>query len=315
MNLSQIPQNILLMMGGIFGLLLLSTLITILLQKFHPQKNYDELKMRIHSWWVMASVFALAMTLNKNISLWFMAFVSFLAFKEYLSIIPTRSVDRRVIFWAYTAIPVQTYWIMMNWYDMFIIFIPVYMFLWLAAKMVLIGETNGFLKAVGTLQWGLMITVFTIGHMAYMLVFPLEFNPVAGGGGLVLYLVILTQLNDIAQFIWGKSFGRSKIIPSVSPNKTWAGFLGGVATTITLAWLLAPYLTFFNTKNSIVAGAIIAFSGFLGDLTMSAVKRDLGIKDTSQLVPGHGGILDRLDSLTYTAPLFFHFTSYLIPNF
>lgn len=315
MDLSKIPQNILWIMGGIFVLLVVANLVTFLLQKFRPQKNYDELQMRIRSWWVMASVFALAMALNKNISLWFMAFVSFLAFKEFLSIIPTRRVDRRVIFWAYMAIPIQTCWIMMGWYDMFIIFVPVYMFLWLAAQMVLMGETTGFLKAVGMLQWGLMITVFTIGHMAYMLVFPDDFNPVAGGGGLVLYLVILTQLNDVSQFIWGKSFGRHKVIPKVSPNKTWEGFIGGVVTTVTLAWLIAPFLTFFSVYDSIIAGAIIALAGFLGDLTMSAIKRDLGIKDTSQLVPGHGGILDRLDSLTYTAPLFFHFTSFVLPNF
>jgi phosphatidate cytidylyltransferase len=155
-----------------------------------------------------------------------------------------------------------------------------------------------------------MLTVFSISHMAYLLVLPLQGNPIAGGAGLLLYLVFLTQINDIAQFCWGKAFGHSKIVPKVSPNKTWAGFIGGIITTIVLAMAIARYLTPFSLFHAGCIGLLIAVAGFIGDITISALKRDLGIKDSGTLLPGHGGILDRLDSLTYTAPLFFHFTVY-----
>ena len=125
-----------------------------------------------------------------------------------------------------------------------------------------------------------------------------------------LFLLLLTELNDVAQYCWGKLLGKHKISPTVSPNKTMEGFIGGVLTTVPLAMLLAPWLTPFSSLDAVLAGALIAVAGFFGDLSLSALKRDLGIKDSGNLLPGHGGILDRVDSLTYTAPLFFHFTRY-----
>jgi phosphatidate cytidylyltransferase len=296
---------------GIFAILVLATVVLWVLGRWKPQADWSELKARVRSWWVMAGVFALALALSRRVSLVFFAFVSFLALKEYLSLIPTRRADRSVLFWAYLAIPVQYYWIDLRWYGMFIIFIPVYMFLLLPMRMVLIGETSGFLRAAGTLHWGMMATVFSVSHVAFLLVLPARINPRGGGPGLVLFLVFLTQFNDVAQYLWGKSLGRHKVIPKVSPNKTVEGFLGGVATTLALAWLLAPLLTPLTPLQSLGAGAIIAVGGFVGDVVISSLKRDLGIKDSGTMLPGHGGILDRIDSLSYTAPLFFHFFWYL----
>jgi phosphatidate cytidylyltransferase len=215
-----------------------------------------------------------------------------------------------VLFWAYLAIPVQYGWVAAEEYGLFVVFVPVYMFLLLPLRMVIVGETRDFLRAVGTLHWGLMTMVFSLSHVAYLLVLPLASHPVAGGAGLVLYLVVLTELNDVAQYLWGKRFGRRRVVPTVSPNKTWAGFLGGVATTVLLAWALAPLLTPLSWPMALAAGLLIAVGGFVGDVTISALKRDLGVKDSGSLLPGHGGILDRVDSLTYTAPLFFHFVRY-----
>ena len=127
----------------------------------------------------------------------------------------------------------------------------------------------------------------------------------------MLYLVVLTELNDVAQYLWGKATGRRKVAPTVSPGKTYGGLLGGLATTVLLAWAAAPWLTPFDTYQALAAGLIIGLFGFVGDITLSAVKRDIGIKDSGSLIPGHGGILDRVDSLTYTAPLFFHYLYYL----
>jgi phosphatidate cytidylyltransferase len=297
-------------LGGIFSLLIVASLAVWLLGRWKPEADWSELRARVRTWWVMAGVFAVALVLSRKVSLVFFAFVSFLALKEYLSLIPTRRADRSVLLWAYLAIPIQYLWIGMGWYGMFIVFIPVYAFLLLPMRMVLIGETSGFLRAAGTLHWGLMAMVFSISHVAALLTLPVK-NPHGGGPGLVLFLVFLTQFNDVSQYLWGKALGRHKVIPKVSPNKTVEGLLGGVLTTVVLAWLLAPLLTPLTPYQALAAGLIISLGGFVGDVVISALKRDLGIKDSGTLLPGHGGILDRVDSLSYTAPLFFHFVWYL----
>jgi phosphatidate cytidylyltransferase len=297
--------------AGLFSILVAASLVVWALRRARPERDLGELVLRVKSWWVMASVFTLAMVLSPRASVVFLGLMSFLSLKEYLSLIPTRRADRRVLFWAYLAIPLQYLWVAIGWYGMFIVFIPVYVFLLLPMRMVLIGETSGFLRSAGTLHWGLMMTVFNLSHVAYLLALPAAQNPAGGGAGLVLTLVFLTQFNDVAQYVWGKSFGRHKVIPKVSPNKTWEGLLGGLATTIGLASLVGPWLTPLTRPEAVLFGLMIGLGGFIGDVTISAVKRDLGIKDTGALIPGHGGILDRVDSLTYTAPLFFHVLRYL----
>jgi len=174
--------------ASVIVLLVLATLIITLLSFRYPDKNFDELRARLRSWWWMAGIFIFAMLTSKIVSLCLLGFVSFLAFKEYLSLIPTRRADRRVLFWAYLAIPIQYYWVGIAWYGLFIIFIPVYLFLFLPFRMVIIGETQGFLRAAGTLHWGLMTTVFSLSHAAYLLFLPEEVNPLAGGAGLLLFL-------------------------------------------------------------------------------------------------------------------------------
>lgn len=298
-------------LGGIFGLLLVASLVIAIVGPRLAAAAREELVQRIQSWWLMFVIFAVAMALTRNISLVFFAFVSFMALKEYFSLVPTRRADRRVLFWAYLAIPAQYVLVGMEWYGMFIILIPVYGFLLLPMRMVLAGETRHFLRAAGTMHWGLMAMVFSVSHVAYLLVLPEEVNPGAGGAGLVLFLVFLTQFNDVAQYCWGKLLGRHKALPTVSPGKTVEGVIGGLVTTTVLAWVLAGWLTPLNDVQAIAAGLLIAMAGFIGDVTISALKRDLGVKDSGSLLPGHGGILDRIDSLIYTAPLFFHFIYYL----
>ncbi len=312
MSLGNLPQSVQYAIGGIFGLLVITQIIVAILRRLKPDADYTELSLRVRTWWVMAGVFALAMVLSRTISLLFLAFVSFLAVKEYFSLIPTRRADRRAIFWAYLAIPIQFYWVYHGWYGMFIVFIPVYMFLFLPFRMIMIGETESFLRSTAQIHWGLMLMVFNLSHAAFLLVLKIKGNPIAiPGPGLLLYLVFLTQANDIFQYIWGKLLGKRKIIPKISPNKTWAGFIGGVVSTTACAVLLGEWLTPFDRTQSLAAGLIIGLGGFVGDINISALKRDLGIKDTSGLLPGHGGILDRVDSLTFTAPLFFHYVYWL----
>ena len=296
--------------AGIFAALAVATAGTSTLASWRPQRDYRELLDRVWTWWLMIGVFAVALLLGRTAMLIFLGLVSFLALKEYLSVIPTRRADRRVLLWAYLAIPVQYYWVGTEWYGMFVIFIPIYMFLLLPLPMLIIGETQGFLKAIGTLHWGLMATVFSVSHAAFLLVLPISGNPIGGGPGLLLFLLILTESNDVAQFVWGKVLGRHKVIPKVSPGKTWEGLVGGVATTTAMSCALAPWLTPLSLPHSLVVGLLLGVAGFVGDVTISAIKRDLGIKDSGTMLPGHGGILDRLDSLTYTAPVFFHYVRF-----
>ncbi len=300
------PAFVLWFLAGLYALLVAASLSIRVLRPRMKEKDYRELYLRVRSWWIMITIFSLAIALSRKTSLAFFGLISFLALKEYFSIIPTRRADRRVLFWAYLCIPLQYVWAAQGRYGMFLVFIPVYAFLLLPLRMIIIGETKDFLRGISIIHWGLMTTVFSISHVAFLLVLP-EHNALGSGVGLVLYLVFLTQFNDVAQFIWGKSMGRRKILPKVSPNKTWAGFIGGVVTTTLLGGLLGPLLTPMGWRMALLAGTIIGIGGFIGDVTISALKRDLQIKDTGNMLPGHGGILDRIDSLTYTAPLFFHF--------
>lgn len=302
MNGSLLTPGVRLVMGGILGILLLASGVTWWLIRQGPPGKYAELAARVKSWWVMVAVFAIAIAIDARLSVVFFGLVSFLALKEYFSLIPTRRADRRVLFWAYLSILFQYYWVYRGWYGMFIVFIPVWMVIIISARMVLIGETKDFLRAVGTIQWGLVMMVFSISHRAYLLVL----RP-GSGAALVLFLVVLTQLNDVAQYVWGKTLGQHKVVPTVSPNKTVEGLIGGIVTTTVLAVVLVPILTPLTLNHSIAAGLMIGAGGFLGDITIGAVKRDIGVKDAGTMLPGHGGVLDRVNCLTYTAPLFFHF--------
>ncbi len=316
------PPEVLIALSCVLAALVVASVLVRIFGLLKPQKNIREIHQRIQTWWVISGLFGVAILLARTGTIVFLAFVSFLALKEYLSLIPTRRADRRVLFWAYLSIPIQFLWVYQEWFGMFIIFIPVYMFMLLPTRMVTIGQTDGFLRAVGTLHWGLMTTVFSLSHAAFLIVvhpiasprfapqWPSSTAEILPGAGLLLLLVILTELNDVFQFLWGKSLGRIKVVPKVSPGKTLAGLMGGVGTTVLLAWLAGPRLTFLDEPRSLLCGLIVGIGGFAGDVSISALKRDLGVKDSGSILPGHGGILDRIDSLTYTAPLFFHFVWY-----
>ncbi len=302
-----IPQYSFYFMLFILSLLVVATAIQVILGLKKPNL---ELRQRITSWWWIIGLLFLVFSIGTNTAIIFFGFISFLALKEFLSIVHIRQSDRSAIFWAYLAIPLQYYWVTIGWYGLFIIFIPVYLFLFLPLRMVLKGDTDGFIKSAGILQWAVMLNVFAISHIAFLLILP-EKNAMAGNIGLVLFLLFMTQFNDVSQYVWGKTLGRHKILPKVSPNKTWEGFIGGLITITLAAGFIAPYLTPMTMQQGFVAGLLISASGFIGDVVISSVKRDLQIKDCGNLLPGHGGILDRIDSLIYTSPLFFHYIYYL----
>lgn len=304
---------------AVFATLALSNLGLFIKFRVWPGRSDVEIRNRIRTWWAITGLFSLALYISPKAGVAFFGFVSFLALKEFLSMTPTRRADRRVLFYAYLSVPMQYYFAGANWYGMFVTFIPVLMFAWLPTRMWMIGHTDGFLRAAGTLHWALMITVFSLSHAAFLLVFqPAEIPRIEPhypslvaarfpGPGLLLFLIMMTEMNDIFQYCWGKALGRRKVAPSVSPGKTYAGLIGGVVSTVVLACLIGPILTPMDIPRSLLSGVIIAVAGFAGDLCMSALKRDLQIKDFGATLPGHGGVLDRVDSLVFSAPLFFQF--------
>ena len=295
----------------VLGVLVVASTTVAALQRARPGKDFSELSARIRAWWIMAAVFFAAIVVSNRVSLVFFALISFWAMKEYVTLLKTRPADHHALVLTFLAVPIQYFWIGLNppWYGMFIIFIPVYMLLALPVRMVLSKETKGFVESASQIHWGMMVFVFGLSHMAYLLTLPTIEDTAANGRTLVLFLVFVVEMSDVLQYIWGKTMGRHKIIPAVSPNKTWEGFVGGIASAMLLS-LAIRFLTPFSIKETLLVSFLITVAGFCGGAVMSAVKRDFGVKDFGSVIPGHGGMLDRVDSLCYAAPIFFHYVRY-----
>lgn len=298
--------EIMLVVGLIFGVLVFATLLFFIWGKIKPEANLKELKQRTRSWWIMASIFVAATVFNPIISFIAFALLSFAAFRELSSISKNvREEDRKVLIWCYLAIPVQYYLAYKGYHNLFLTFIPIFMYIWIPFMLILQGTTEGISRSMSVLPTQLMFTVFGISHLAFLLSLPPLQNFNAGGRGLLLFIVFITEMNDVFQFTWGKLLGKMKILPKISPNKTWEGFLGGVITSAVVGYFLR-FLTPLTGLEAIIISGSIACAGFVGDVVVSAIKRDVGKKDTADVIPGHGGVLDRIDSLAITAPVFFH---------
>lgn len=304
------PPALLWGMGGVLALLTLGGLIARLLKVLQPDRDRTELRERINSWWVMVALLAAALMLGWQATVALFVLISFVALREFLSLAPTRREDRLVILAAYLAIPLSYGFIVIDNYQIYLVIVPVYAFLATPFLMAMAGQTRGYLSTVALFHWGLMTCVYNLGYAAFLMRTPTTEPLPAGPAGLVLLLLLATEFNDVAQYVWGKTLGRHKIMPTVSPNKTWEGFLGGWISTAVLIWFVGPYLAPLEGVGLATIALSLPLAGFAGDVTMSAIKRDLGVKDTSRLIPGHGGLLDRVDSLTFTAPLYFHLMAF-----
>jgi phosphatidate cytidylyltransferase len=301
-------SEILAVIGLIFGVLIFATTLFWTWGYFRPEAKLTELKMRTKSWWFMAVIFVSATLVNPIISYCAIGLLSFTALRELTSISKNvREADRRILIWCYISIPIQYLLAYKGQYGLFLTFIPIFMHLWLPFMLVIRGVTEDIGRSMSVLPSQLMLTVFGVSHLAFLLSLPdlAGFN--AGGRGLLLFVVFITEMNDVFQFTWGKLFGKYKITPTVSPNKTWEGFIGGILTSTVVGYYIR-FLTPFSAQEALFISFCVACSGFIGDVVVSAIKRDIGMKDTGNLIPGHGGILDRIDSLAMTAPIFFHLT-------
>ena len=300
------PSPLLWGYAAVLAALSLGTVASLVLVRRRPGEAARNLRDRMRSWWVMAALGAGALVLGFAATAILFAGVSFLALREFLSLAPARREDRPVIALAYLTIPAAYLLIFAHRYMIYLVSIPVWVFMLMPFLMALIGQTRGYLGSTAVLHWGTVTCVYNIGFIPLLMHVPHWDAPQTGAAGLVFFLLLATEANDVLQYVCGKLFGRHKITPKVSPNKTWEGFLGGWVLTTALILLLGPVFTPLKGLGLWTVALSLPVAGFAGDLTFSAIKRDIGVKDTSGFIPGHGGVLDRIDSLTFTTPLYFH---------
>jgi phosphatidate cytidylyltransferase len=267
------------------------------------------LNARIRAWWVMVLIFVVAVAAGRLVTIILFALTSFMALREFVTLTPTRLGDHRALFWAFFIVtPLQYYLVAIGWYGLFSILIPVYAFLLLPVRSAAAGDCGNFLARTAEIQWGLMICVYCVSHAPALLT--LRIDGYENAGALLLfYLVLVVQISDVLQYVWGKTLGRRPIAPKVSPNKTVEGMIGGVLTASLIGgglWWATP----FEFWQAALFSLVITMAGFFGGLVMSAIKRDRGVKDYGQTIEGHGGVLDRIDSLCFAAPFFFHLTRF-----
>lgn len=303
------PPSLTTLFAGVFAVLIAASIIGAALKfgvaRGTPHGVIDNLNARIKAWWVMVIALGIAFLGGKIGVIMLFAFVSFTALREFLSLTYTRRGDHTVLLLVFfLTLPLQYFLIGIEWYGLYTILIPVYAFLVLPIFAALSSDTTRFLERAAKVQWGLMICVYCISHIPALLTLDI---PGYRGYNLLLlaFLILIVQSSDVLQYVWGKLLGKRKIAPELSPSKTVEGFVGGVLSASALGaalWWVTP----FTAWQAAAIALIINLMGFFGGLVMSAIKRDRGVKDWGSMIEGHGGMLDRIDSLTFAAPVYFH---------
>lgn len=297
---------------AVFAVLILASVIGQWLKRKNGADNptIANLNARIYTWWLMVLVLLAAFWFGKTGTLILFFLISFAALREFMTLVYRRRSDYySMVACFYLLLPIQYYFVWSGWYGMFAIFIPVYGFLLLPIIASMSGQTADFLERAAKTQWMAMICIFCISHVPALLFLNLDGFPAKDNILLLIFLIGVVQASDVLQYVWGKLVGGAKIMPSLSPSKTVSGTVGGILSATLLAGLLAP-LTPFSFGQAALIGLIICLMGFFGGLVMSAIKRDYGVKDWGNMISGHGGMLDRVDSICFAAPVFFHIVRY-----
>jgi phosphatidate cytidylyltransferase len=300
-----------LFLGVIIVLVVASTIAMVLKAraKGAVSSTIENLTARINAWWVMVILLGVTFALGKPALILLFAFASFVALREFITLTTSRRGDHWALLGAFfIALPVQYYLVWTEWYGLFSIFIPVYGFLLMPVIAALRQDTERFLERVSAQQWALMICVYCASHVPALVTLDIP-----GFNGkqvlLVAFLIIVVQGSDVLQYVFGKLFGNRKVAPLLSPSKTWEGLVGGVASA-TLLGAALHWITPFTPLQAAGMAFVICLMGFFGGLVMSGIKRDRGVKDWGRMISGHGGMLDRVDSIVFSAPIFFHLTRF-----
>ncbi len=275
------------------------------LARRRPHAAIDNLNSRIDAWWVIASVFGLALLAGAGGLTVLFALASLAALREFVAGETSHTIPRTLLLGSFVfVVPLQYLLVWNGSYALYSSFIPLLVVVGLPLLSLLAGNGGASAMHIRTLQAGLLICVFSISYIPALLTLPISGQP-GSNTFLLVFLVLVVQASDVLQYLWGKLAGRHAIAPQLSPEKTVEGTIGGIATASALGAGLAS-ITPFSVAEAALISLLITLLGFLGGLAMSALKRSRGIKDWSKLIPGHGGMLDRLDSLFLSAPAFFY---------
>ncbi|MCC6697022.1 MAG: phosphatidate cytidylyltransferase [Candidatus Hydrogenedentes bacterium] len=268
----------------------------------HPWKAY-------RAWLIMVPLFLGCIFLGREAVIVFFTTIAVFAFKEfaratglyrdwgmtgvvYAGIIAAGLVS--LIYDPRLGVP--------GWYGLFIV-LPVYVVAIILFVPIVRDRAQGQLQTIALAVVGFIYIGWMFGHFIFL-------ANSRHAYGYIMFLLLAVELNDVVAYACGKTFGRHKLRKTISPNKTWEGFLGALAVSMALPWILHFSFPHFGAVECVLTGIIVGVGGLLGDLSISVIKRDLGIKDMGAIIPGHGGLLDRMDSLIYVAPLFFHMTRF-----
>ena len=311
---ASVTPSLLRIIGVVFTALAVGSVIRFVsLRNAHEELRHKRFA-SLRTWWIIAIVVAASLVVGR------LGICLLLAFREYATLLGVRDSERPAVYAVYGISVLHYLLILLGQASAFLVFVPLGGLATLAVLQLLRGNPEGYVRTLGGLFWGMMVLMYGLSHAAYLFIFPATSGGPAGPAGWFLFLVVLTEADDIFQAIVGRAFGshkRHRLAPVISPNKTWEGLIGGMLVTIALAILLAPWLTTLADGSDAeplrrwggpaLAGIAVTLAGLFGDINMSAVKRDSGVKDSSALLPGMGGLIDRVDSLTFAAPTFVYF--------
>ena len=310
--------NLAWIIGGTFGALGVGTGVRLLALRNATIEVSQKRLASLQVWWILAILWSVAAIFGKIGATVLLAVAAILAMREFLSLVARPSQIGRLTISMLICGGILLYGMLLfGQADLARWTIPILGLMVIGFIRTTSCRTNDYLRISSSVYLGFMLLVYAPAHLLFF--FDLTPTPLVGPAGWFLFLLIVTEMNDIMQAIVGRKFGKTKITPEVSPNKSLEGLLGGVVTSIVIAMALAPVLTTIIAGRglieslliSLACGVSISVSGFIGDINMSAIKRDAGVKDGSSLLPGMGGVIDRIDSLTFTAPTFFYFVYFL----
>ena len=329
-------KETLVLVGLVLGLLIVVTVIGQLLKRQTDdtinRAALSAFNQRIRAWWMMCCLLAAAFWFPEEVAVTMFGLISFWALREFITLTPTRLGDHRALFWVFFGFTPLQYILVgfdqINFplpggrivtrpaYDLYSILIPVYAFLFIPARVAFSGDSKRFLERVAKIQSGLLICVYCLSYAAALLYLDLvdsEGNPYNYNARLLFFFIVMVQLADVLTFAWDRLFGRHVIAERINSSRTWEGLLGGAGCTTLIGSMLA-WSTPFTAWQASCMSLMIAILAAGGSMTMSAIKRDRGVKDYGTLVTGHGGVLDRIDSICFAAPVFFHVTRNFFAN-
>lgn len=284
---------------------------------------------KLRVWWMMSAIFLFGFLLGRVGVVVLFGLVSFWALREFITMTPTRRGDHRTLFWVFFIFTPLQYILIglgsnppaalgggpdgIDYYEFYSIMIPVYASLFIPARAAIAGDYKRFLERSAKIQAGLLICVYSLSYAPAIL----DLTLVTTGGtpwtgknaSVLVFFVLIAQLASVFERAWGKIAGRHVIAERINASRTWEGFLGSMVTTGIVAASLC-WATPFHPWEAGILGAVVTVMACAGTMTMSAIKRDRGVKDTGTLVQGHAGVLDQIDNICFAAPVFYHLTRF-----